>query len=433
MDTTPSNKSLTKWKKRFFMIWSGQAVSQLGSRLVGFAFVWHLTSTYHSATVLSIATLVSILPDVIISPIAGALIDRWNRKRVMIITDILTALLTLVLALIFAFTDVQIWHIYLVMFLRSTFGAFQWPAMLTSTSLMVPKEQLSRISGLNQTLAGAMGILSPPLGAFLVAMLPMWGVLSIDIVTALVAVIPLLFFQIPQPQVKVEEKDANGRVKSNLWKDLAEGVKYVVTLPGLMAVILSAMIINFLVSPAFSLLPLMVTDYFNKGAIELGLIESVISIGFLLGGLLLSIWGGFKNRMVTTFLFLIIMGLCIALFGLVPGSNFYLAVGVLALVGISNPLVNGPLHAALQARVDPDKQGRVFTLLSAGASLAMPIGLAIAGPLSDSVGVQIWFIMGGIVCVVLAILMFTNKKVLQLGKDTPPVTPQVEPTPVHQI
>ena len=433
METTPSNQSLTKWKKRFFMIWSGQAVSQLGSRLVGFAFVWHLTSTYHSATVLSIATLVSVLPDVIISPIAGALIDRWNRKRVMIITDILTAILTLVLALLFAFTDVQIWQIYLVMSLRSTFGAFQWPAMLTSTSLMVPKDQLARISGLNQTLAGAMGILAPPLGAFLVAMLPMWGVLSIDIVTALVAVVPLLFFHIPQPEVKHEEKDANGKSRSNLWKDLAEGFKYVVTLPGLLAVILSAMVINFLVSPAFSLLPLMVTDYFKKGAIELGLIESVISIGFLAGGLLLSIWGGFKNRLVTSFVFLVVMGLSIALFGLVPNSQFYLALGVLALVGIANPLVNGPVHAALQARVDPDKQGRVFTLLSSGATLAMPIGLAIAGPLSDAVGVQIWFIIGGIVCVVMALLMMTNKKILQLGIDVQPAAPQVDPTPVHQI
>jgi DHA3 family macrolide efflux protein-like MFS transporter len=430
METTKLNQSLNKWKKRFFMIWSGQAVSQLGSRLVGFAFVWHLTSTYHSATILSIATLVSILPDVIISPIAGALIDRWNRKKVMIVTDILTAVLTLVLALLFAFTDVQIWQIYLVMFLRATFGAFQWPAMLTSTSLMVPKEQLARISGLNQTLAGAMGILAPPLGAFLVALLPMWGVLSIDIVTALVAVIPLLFFHIPQPDVKLIEKDANGKNKSTLWKDLAEGFKYVVTLPGLLAVILSAMVINFLVSPAFSLLPLMVTDYFKKGAIELGIIESIFSLGFLAGGLILSIWGGFKNRLVTTFFFLIIMGFCIAMFGLVPNSNFYLAMGVLALVGISNPLVNGPLHAALQARVDPDKQGRVFTLLTAGATLAMPIGLAVAGPLSDAVGVQIWFIIGGIVCVVMALLMMTNKKVMQLGKDIPPTPPREEPAPV---
>lgn len=431
METTQLNQTLTNWKKRFFMIWGGQAVSQLGSRLVGFAFVWHLTSTYHSATILSIATLVSVLPDVIISPIAGALIDRWNRKRVMIITDILTTILTLVLALLFAFTDVQLWQIYLVMSLRSTFGAFQWPAMLTSTSLMVPKDQLARISGLNQTLAGAMGILAPPLGAFLVALLPMWGVLSIDIVTALIAVIPLLFFHIPQPEVRLEENEANGKRKSNLMKDLAEGFKYVVTLPGLLAVILSAMVINFLVSPAFSLLPLMVTDYFKKGAIELGVIQSIFSIGFLVGGLVLSIWGGFKNRLLTSFFFLIIMGLCIALFGLVPNSNFYLAVGVLALIGISNPLVNGPLHAALQARVDPDKQGRVFTLLSSGATLAMPIGLAIAGPLSDAVGVQIWFIVGGIVCVIMALLMMTNKKVLQLGKDVPPAAPSVEPAPVN--
>jgi DHA3 family macrolide efflux protein-like MFS transporter len=431
MDVHPQH-DLVNWKKRFFTIWAGQAVSQLGSRLVGFAFVWHLTSTTGSATVLSFASLMSILPDVIISPVAGALIDRWNRKTVMIVTDILTALVTLILAILFAFTEVKVWQIYLALFIRATFGAFQWPAMFTSTSLMVPKDQLARVSGMNQTLSGAMGILAPSLGAFLVGLLPMWGVLSVDVGTALIALVPLLFFHIPQPVKKVELINEAGKVKNQLWRDLVEGFRFVVTLPGLLSVILMAMLINFLVSPAFSLLPLMITEHFKKGVIELGIGESAFSIGFLIGGLALSIWGGFKNRLVTSFVFLIVMGASISLFGVIPQNGFYLGVAILSITGIANPLVNGPLMAALQARVEPEKQGRVFTLLQAGSAAAMPLGLAIAGPLSDKIGIQIWFIVGGVVCIIMGVLMLMNKRVMQLGKDNPAVDEQKSLASMHE-
>ncbi|MCJ7694139.1 MAG: MFS transporter [Anaerolineaceae bacterium] len=426
MESTIPENTLTNWKKRFFTIWTGQAFSQIGSRLVGFAFVWHLTTTTGSATVLAIASLMSILPDVIISPIAGVLIDRWNRRTVLIVTDLLTALLTLILALLFAFTNVQLWQIYIVLFIRAIFGAFQWPAMLTSTSMMVPKDQLSRVSGMNQTMSGVMGILAPPLGAFLVALIPMWGVLMVDVGTALIAVIPLFFFKIPQPQRKVDEVNPDAKVKITLWKDLVEGFKYVITLPGLLAIILTAMLINFLLGPAFNLMPILVTEYFQKGVIELGVGEAIFSIGFLAGGLILSIWGGFKNRLFTTMFFMIIMGISIALVGFVPPNSFYLAMSMLGIAGIANPLVDGPLMAAMQSRVDPTKQGRVFTLLHSGASLAMPIGLAIAGPLSDKVGIQIWFIAGGVACIIAAILSLLNKNVMGLGL-VPEIT-EVEPT-----
>ena len=419
METTQNNSLLVKWKKRFFSIWIGQAISQIGSRLVGFAFVWHLTSSYQSATILSIATLVSVLPDIIISPFAGALIDRWDRKRVLIVTDVLTAMLTLLLAILFAFTSVQLWQILVVMFLRSTFGSFQWPATLTMTSLIVPKNQLARIQGLNTTLSGVMGILSPPLGAFLVGLLPMWGVLSIDVVTALLAVIPLLFFSIPNPvPIAMDANNKTGQ-KPNLFKDLAAGIKYVGSLPGLFAVIIAATFINFLVTPAFSLLPILITNYFNKGVIELGIGESFFSVGFLVGGILLGIWGGFKNRLVTTMVFLIAMGASISLVGFMPSNNFYPAMVILGLAGFFNPLVNGPLMAALQSRVEPSMQGRVFTLLQSGAAMAMPLGLVIAGPVSDKVGVQLWFIIGGLSCILMAILSLSNKAIISLGVDVP--------------
>lgn len=432
MENDQINPELVNWKKRFFTIWSGQAVSMLGSRLAGFAFVWYLTATTGSATVLAMGTLFSMLPDVIITPIAGALVDRLNRKTVLIVFDALTALVTLILALLFAFTEVQIWQIYLVFFLRSTFGSFQWTAMLTSTSLMVPKEQLARVSGMNQTLNGIMGILAPPMGAFLVGILSMSGILMIDVVTALLAIVPLFFFHLPQPVRSKAQKDDNGKIKFNLWHDLVEGFRYVGTLPGLMMIILIAMLINFVVSPAFSLLPILVTGYFQKGAIDLGIMESVFSIGFVVGCVLLSIWGGFKNRLVTTMSFLILMGISITLIGFVPANLFYLATSFLVLAGITNPLVNGPLMAALQARVDPEKQGRVFSLLHAGAVLATPIGLAIAGPVSDAIGVQVWFIIGGLVCVLMAVISFMNPKVIELGRVVETSTTQTATKPTAE-
>jgi len=412
----PATFEMVNWKKRFFTIWSGQAISMLGSRLVGFAFVWYLTSSTGSATVLAIGSLMSLLPDVIISPISGALVDRWNRKTVLIVSDVLTALVTLALAGLFAFTEVRLWQIYSVMFLRSAFGTFQWTAMLTSTSLMVPKTQLARVSGMNQTLAGLLGILAPPLGAFLLGILPMDGILLVDVATAVLAILPLFFYHLPQPELEPSAKDEQGNYKKNLWQDMIEGFQFIHTLPGLFFIIITAMLINFILSPAFSLLPLLVTEYFKKGVLDLGLAQSVFSIGFVIGGLALSIWGGFKNRLVTSMTSLLLMGLGVFSLGIIPSNGFYVAIAALALVGFANPLTNGPLMAAMQARVEPQKQGRVFSIINAGASLVTPIGLAIAGPLSDAVGVHIWFLAGGVVCILAAVSNLLNKQVTNLGK-----------------
>ena len=412
----PATFEMVNWKKRFFTIWSGQAISMLGSRLVGFAFVWYLTSSTGSATVLAIGSLMSLLPDVIISPISGALVDRWNRKTVLIVSDVLTALVTLALAGLFAFTEVRLWQIYSVMFLRSAFGTFQWTAMLTSTSLMVPKTQLARVSGMNQTLAGLLGILAPPLGAFLLGILPMDGILLVDVATAILAILPLFFYHLPQPELEPSAKDEKGNYKKNLWQDMIEGFQFIHTLPGLFFIIITAMLINFILSPAFSLLPLLVTEYFKKGVLDLGLAQSVFSVGFVIGGLALSIWGGFKNRLVTSMTSLLLMGLGVFLLGIIPSNGFYVAIAALALVGFANPLTNGPLMAAMQARVEPQKQGRVFSIINAGASLATPIGLGIAGPLSDAVGVHIWFLAGGVVCIFAGVSNLLNKHVINLGK-----------------
>lgn len=382
------------WKRNFFTIWTGQAFSLFGSQLVQFALIWYLTKTTGSATILATASLVGLLPHVFLSPLVGVLVDRWNRRRIMIFADSGIALATLGLLLIFALGQVQPWMIFVLLFLRSIGGGFHGPAMNASTTLMVPQSELTRIQGLNQSLWGAMNIIAAPVGALLVEALPMWQLLSIDVVTAMIAVVPLLFIAIPQPERK-NKSDETSPI-AGIWSEMKMGLKYTFSWKGLFLLICIAMLINLLLSPAYSLLPILVTKHFNGGALQLGWIESANGLGMLAGGILLGVWGGFKKKIVTTLAGAAGLGLTAVLIGLVPGNAFVLGLGIIFLNSLMSPLTNGPLFAILQTTVEPDMQGRVFTLLTSLSTAMMPLGLAIAGPMSDWLGVQSWFIIGGI-------------------------------------
>ncbi len=291
---------------------------------------------------------------------------------------------------------VQVWHVYLLMFVRATAGGFHWPAMQASTTLMVPPEQLTRVQGLNQTLQGALNIASAPLGALLLEVLPMQGILGIDVVTALFAVVPLFFIFIPQPQ-KSQETSAATPAKASVWQDFRAGLRYVWAWPGLVMIMLMATIVNLVLNPAFSLLPILVTKHFEGGALQLSWLESAFGMGVLCGSLILSAWGGFKRRIVTSLVGLIGMGLSTLLVGLTPASSLWLAVGGALFIGIMMPITNGPIMAVMQVSVSPEMQGRVFTLVSSVAAAMSPLGLIVAGPVADTFGVRVWFIAGGVV------------------------------------
>lgn len=389
------------WKPRFFSIWTGQAFSLLGSSLVQFALIWWLTQTTGSATVLATASLAGLLPQVILGPFTGALVDRWSRRLTMMVADGLIALATLVLVGLFWTGTVEIWHIYVLLFFRSAAGGFHWPAMQASTSLMVPKEQLSRVQGINQTLQGLLNIGSAPLGALLLGVLPMHQVLAIDILTALLAILPLFFVTIPQPQrVLVETQSGQ---QPTYWQDLRAGFRYVWSWPGLVLVAIMATVINLLSTPAFALLPLLVTKHFGGAAIQLAGMESAFGIGMLVGGLLLSVWGGFRRRVLTSLLGLSLMGIGMIGLGFVPAHLFGLAIAMTFVIGVSSPITNGPLFAVLQDVVAPEMQGRVLSLIMSIAAAMTPLGLVIAGPLADRLGVQSWFIIGGVSTLLMAV------------------------------
>ncbi len=394
-----------KWAGRFFSIWTGQALSLVGSSVAQFALVWWVTTLTGSATVLATAMMVAVLPGVFLGPIAGAYVDRWNRRLVMIAADGVVALAALVLAYLFWSGSMQVWHLYVVMVVRAIGGSFHWPAMQASTTLMVPKEHLSRIAGLNQTLNGVMSIAGPPLGALLLAVMPLYGIMLIDVGTAALAIVPLLFAQIPQPQrsTGVQGAAADGK-KQSIWTDVAEGLRYVWSWPGLFMILIAAMIINFVMAPASSLMPLLVTKHFHGDALQLGTLEAAWGIGVIAGGLFLSAWGGFRRRIYTTLLGVTLMGVGIIVTGLAPSTMFWLAIAGNAIAGFMNPITNGPLFAVLQATVAPDYQGRVFTVVNSLASAMMPLSLAVAGPLADWLGINAWYVIGGLSCVVMGVV-----------------------------
>ncbi len=401
---TPSQPIPHNWAARFFTIWSGQSFSLFGSALVQFALVWYLTRETGSATILATATLVAMLPQIVLGPFVGALVDRWNRRAIMMVADGGIALATLGLIYLFASGGIQIWHIYVIMMIRSLGQAFHFPAMQASTSLMVPEKHLTRISGANQTLQGAINIIAPPTGALLLEVLPMQSVLAIDIVTALLAISPLVFISIPQPVRSDETVNANGELKPiGFMQDVREGLRYVASWPGLLGILIMATLINFLLTPTGALMPLLVTKHFGLGALEFGLMDSAWGFGVIIGGLILSAWGGFKRKIATSLMGIIGIGIGSTIVGVTPANMYWLAISGMAFSGIMNPIINGPLFALVQSTVKPDMQGRVMSLIISAATAMTPLSLLVAGPVSDAIGIRTWFWFGGIFCLLMGI------------------------------
>lgn len=419
------------WLPRFAAIWIGQQFSLVGSALAQFALVWWLTQKTGSATVLTTASLVAILPGVLLGPFVGALVDRWNRRTVLIAADGAVALAAVWVAYLFWSGSMQVWHLYVLMFVRAIGGGFHWPAMMASTSLMVPDKHLARVAGINHTVQGAINIVAPPLGALLLGLMPLHAIMAIDVGTALLAIVPLLFLAIPQPQ---RGAPAARLTPSTLWADVRQGFRFLWNWPGVFALLLIATVINLLLNPAFALLPILVTKHFAGGAWHLSGLDAAWGVGVVLGGLTLGVWGGFRRRILTTLAGLIGMGLSTLVIGLVPPQWFWLAVVAMLGTGAMNPIVNGPIMALLQSLVPPEMQGRVFTVIQSVAAGMSPLGLAVAGPVADALGAQSWFLLGGAVCALMGAGAFFVPAIVHLedgrrrnGAADPALEPAQEP------
>ncbi len=419
MPSAPIERS---WRPIFFTFWSAQAFSLFGSGLAQFALVWWLTTTTGSATVLAVATMIAMLPGIVLGPLAGVLVDRWSRRRVIIVADGVGALVAAGLALLFWLGLIAVWHVYVAMAVRSLAGAFHFPAVQSSTSLMAPEDQLQRIAGLNQLLHGVTQIASPPLGALLLVALPFEGIMAIDVVTAMVAVGLVFAIPIPQP---VRELAAAAGVLTSVWRDLVEGIRYIWQWPGLRQLLVVSTCINLLLTPAFALIPILVTRHFGGSALEVAWINMSFGVGIVLGGLLLSVWGGFRRKIYTSLVGLVGIGIGALVVGLTPGWLLGMAIAGTGLIGLTNPIANGPLFAILQTVVTPSLQGRVFTVIGSVSSGMAPIGLAIAGPVADQFGVQLWYIVGGLACLFMVVVILYSPAMMRLedGRAQPAPEP----------
>ena len=403
-----------QWKRFFFTIWSGQAASLFGSRLVDFALVWYMTTQTGSAVVLTTASIVSMLP-MILALFFGGLVDRFKRRNLMIFADGLIAVFTLLIALLFWLGSIQIWHLYVLLLVRSTAGVIHFMSMMASTSLMVPEQQLSRVAGMNQTLNGVMNIAAPPLGALLMTVLPIYSILFIDVATALMAILPLVFIRIPE--VGMLKQPA--REGTNLFGGIREGIQYIYSRKGLLSLLSLSLLSNFMAAPLYTLLPLLATRHFGGGALEFAWMEGASGVGVVVGGLLLSAWGGFKKRIYTMLWGGVLAGVSVLLIGAAPAQAFWMAVAGCFLAGFSISFTDGPFTAVVQAGVAPEVQGRVFSVIISVIKMATPLALVLAGQLAERLGVRFWYFMGGAGMLLLNAVGFMMPALLRLEEEQP--------------
>jgi DHA3 family macrolide efflux protein-like MFS transporter len=285
--------------------------------------------------------------------------------------------------------------------------------MQASTSLLVPEEHLTRVAGMNQMLQGASSIIAPPLGALLVGLLPLPGMMAIDVFTAMIAVGTMSLVRIPRPE-RIGEL-------GTVMQDVRAGLRYIWDWTGLRAVLILATILNLLLTPAFSLLPILVTRHFVGGPFQLASMEAAMGGGMIAGGMLLGVWGGFKRRILTTVMGAAGLGIGAFMVGLAPANLFPLALAGMCVMGAMSSIANGSLFAIVQSIVAPEMQGRVFTVMGSISMSLSPIGLAIAGPLSDRLGVQTWYITGAITCLLIMVVCVITPAIMQLeeGRGRP--------------
>ena len=373
-----SEKIQTSGMRTFSIVWLGQVVSLLGTGMTRFAitiWAWQMTG---EATALALVGFFAFGPTILLSPVAGALVDRWNRKLVMMVSDLAAGLSTVVLMGLFFTDNLQIWHLYLAGAFAGAFEAFQFPAYSAAITTMMPKEQYARASGMLSLAESISGIAAPILGGSLLAFTSLGGILIIDMVTFLFAIGTLLLVHIPQPNISQAGETGQG----SLWSESLYGFRYIMVRPSLLGLQLVFFAGNFIGMMVFVLIPAMVLARTDNNELILGSVQSMMGAGGLVGGLVLSLWGGFRRRIHGILLGWILVGL---LEGVLLGLGQTAAVWAIAafLAAFFIPFINGSNQAIWQAKVEPDVQGRVFAARRLIAQIAGPVSLLLAGPLAD--------------------------------------------------
>lgn len=386
-------KQTSTWKRDFFMIWSGQAVSLITSAILQMAIVFYLTEKTGSAMVLSIASLVGFLPYAVFGTVIGVLVDRYDRKKIMIGADLTIAAVSALLAVVGLYMEIPLWMIMAVLFIRSVGTAFHFPALSAVTPLLVPEEHLTRYAGYSQSLQSVSYILSPAAAAFLYSAWELNAIIAIDVLGAVIACITVVPVSIP----KVNEAQKN--LKRNFIKEMKEGFAVLKENKGLLGLLMIGALYMFVYMPINALYPLISVEYFSGTPVHVSITEIAYACGMLAGGLLLGRLGGFKKRILLITASIFIMGISLTVSGLLPPGGFAAFAACCAVMGLSVPFYSGVQTALFQEKIKPEYLGRVFSLSGSMMSLAMPAGLILSGIFADRIGVNRWFLISGILII----------------------------------
>lgn len=377
------------WKRTFFTIWAGQVFSILGSSAAQFAIIWWLTLKTGSPLVLALASMAGLLPQAIIGPFAGVWVDRLSRKTVMIMADLFIAGVSVILAIAFFLGTPSAWLIYLALFLRALGTVLHTPAMQAAMPMLVPESELTKTGGWSQFLQSGALIVGPVLGTLFMTTFSISAVMLIDILGAIIAALVLSTVKIPDPNI-------DSTVKQNILREMLEGLKEIQKNKPLMAITVPMLFVSLIYVPVSSLFPLMVNGHFGGTAWHASLVESLFAGGLLVSSLILGVWGGIKNKLLMINLSMGVFGLILTLSGVLPSSAVIGFALLSGLMGFMGNFFSVPYFVYIQTTIPPAALGRVFSILGSILSLAIPLGLFVAGPIAEFIGIARWFFISGI-------------------------------------
>ena len=394
--TSAESESMPGWKKKVAVFLVGQTITTFGSLLVQYALLWHLTLTTKSGVVLALAAVFGFLPQAVVSIFAGVWADRVNRKVMIILSDSTIALATLVLAFFMLSGVDDLWLIFLVMAVRSAGAGIQMPAISALIPQIVPTDKLMRVNGINSSVQSSLLIIGPVAAAGIYSTFSLAAILFVDVVTAVIGLSLLATIAVPTLSRAASDD------KPSYFTDLREGLKYIFSHDLVRWVMVIYSIVFLLVVAPSNLSPLMLVRTFGDDVWLLTILELSFGIGMVAGGALMAIFGSKADRLGMMVGTSILFGVLAVVMGFT--TNLILFYTLFFLIGLAVPAFSTSSMTLLQETVEPERQGRVFGFVGIVMAVAMPIGMAVLGPLADIVSVEILLIATGAITVLIAVV-----------------------------
>lgn len=401
------NKNLN-WKRNIIIFLTSQSVSLFGSSLVQYAIMWHINLKTQSGLMIALSIVFGFVPTFFLSPFAGVWADRFNRKRLIMLSDGLIAITTLILAILFSKGYEDIWLLFVASSIRAVGSAVQAPAINAFVPNLVPEEKLTKVNGINGSIQSLVMLISPMISGILLDQANLVTIFLIDIVTATLAIsILLLFLHVPTHGKALEEHNIG------YFSDLVKGIRYINENGFIRTLFIHCGFYFLLVAPLAFLTPLQVTRTFGEAVWRLTAIEVTFSIGMMVGGILIATWGGFRNKLYSMVLSTVIMGVGTIALGIIPVFWIYLL--FMGIVGFGMPLFNTPFTVLLQQKVKEDYMGRVFGVFGMLSSSIMPLAMLVYGPLADLIKIEWILVVTGILILIQCFFMVRNKTLQEVG------------------